>query len=873
LSDLPEFKDPAPLAGNAEPAADVDRERIVSEEETCLGRVLDHLTQRRSEEPGRAAIDYDAELVSLRDQIASARAEDVPPLLEQMERLQALASRRQESSESQVDPQSPYFGRMVLEEEGRRREVLIGRGTHLDTKSGIRIVDWRDAPVSRLYYRYGEGEEYDEVFGDREVNGRVTVRRSVTIAERELRRINAPQGMFVRSRQRGWVRLDDSATRLHGGQGSAIRAEQTTRSLGKLGVGDALTDTDDKHLKEITPLIDRRQFELITRPDSGLVVIQGGAGSGKTTIGLHRLAYLAFQDKRRFRPDKMLVVVFNHALARYISQVLPSLGLEGVAIRTYADWAARLRATHLPLLPRRYSDDTPTVVTRLKKHPAMLRLVDERVKATADLTERALEELVAKDGAAEPALRAWQATATRPFAHRVASLQSWLDSTGQSLPPAPRHALAREVDRAHARSQDVVSLWADLLTDRALLTEGFARLAPGQFTPAELDRAHTWCVRQVTRAVTEAEERQEAQAEAQEREGGREARARREGKPDRERRRSEGEGGTGRASSKDRARPKEEPGEAVIDGEELAPKRKSAEDDVVDPVELAFNEGIDGRELDEAATLDVEDDTLLLRILQRLRGALRKGQVNKEPLVYEHVLVDEAQDLSPVELAVILDTLSRGQSVTLAGDTAQRLHMDNGFSDWKTVLGELGLEHVEVEPLKLSYRSTREILELSQAVLGPLAPADPPEATRGGAPVELFQMAQTGDAVAHLSEALRELMHSEPRASVAVIARFPEQADLYYEGLRKGEVPYLRRITDQEFPFRPGVDVTDIRQVKGLEFDYVILVEVSESSYPEEDESRHLLHIGATRAAHQLWVLCAGKPSRLLPEALRDRGY
>lgn len=858
MSDLPDSQDPQISPPPAERGQDPELARIVSEEEACLGRVLDHLNQRRREEPSRAAVDYDAELLSLRDQIATARAEDVPPLLEQMERLQALASRRQEAAEAQVDPQSPYFGRMVLDEDGRRREVLIGRGTHLDTKSGIRIVDWRDAPVSRLYYRYAEGDEYDEVFGDREVNGTVAVRRSVTISERELRRINAPQGTFARSKKHGWVRLDSSATRLHGGQGSAVRAETTVRELGKLGVGDALTDTEDKHLKEITPLIDPRQFELITRPDSGLVVIQGGAGSGKTTIGLHRLAYLAFQDKRRFRPDKMLVVVFNHALARYISQVLPSLGLEGVAIRTYAEWAARLRASHLPLLPRRYSDDTPSAVTRLKKHPAMLRLIDERVAATAEQTERVLAELAAKDPGAEPALRAWQATQSRPFSHRVASLQSWLDSAGQDLAPSIKHPLEREIDRAKERAQDVVSLWADLLTDRQLLGEGFARLAPGHFTSAELDRIHAWCVRQVTRAVSHAEERQEALS-AERESGGREGRSRDEKR--------------GRASREERAGDGAGDGVSVIDAEEIRPQRRSAEDDVVDPVELAFNEGVDGRELDEAATLDVEDDTLLLRIVQRLRGALRKGQVNKEALGYEHVLVDEAQDLSPVELAVILDTVSRGQSVTLAGDTAQRLHMDNGFTDWKTVLGELGLEHVEVEPLQLSYRSTREILELSQAVLGPLAPAEPPVATRSGAPVELFQMAQTGDAVAHLSEALRELMHSEPRASVAVIARFPEQADMYYEGLRKGEVPYLRRITDQEFPFRPGVDVTDIRQVKGLEFDYVILVEVSEASYPEDDESRHLLHIGATRAAHQLWLVCAGKPSRLLPEALRDRGY
>lgn len=849
MSDLPASPDRPSETTNA----DSELERIVSEEEACLDRVLDHLTNRPKGETEKSTIDYDAELISLRDQISSARAEDVPPLLEQMERLQALAARRNETNETHVDPQSPYFGRMVLDEEGRRREVLIGRGTHLDTKSGIRIVDWRDAPVSRLYYRYGEGDEYDEVFGDREVNGTVEVRRSVTIGERSLRRIHAPQGTFARSKKSGWLRLDDAATRLHGGQGSAVRADQTARALGgqlgKLGVGDALTDSDDKHLKEITPLIDRRQFELITRPDSGLVVIQGGAGSGKTTIGLHRLAYLAFQDKRRFRPDKMLVVVFNQALARYISQVLPSLGLEGVAIRTYAEWAARLRATHLPLLPRRYNDDTPTSVTRVKKHPALLRLIDERVDATAALTEKALTDLVAKDPSADTALRAWQATASRPFAHRVASLQSWLDTTGSSLAGSTRNTLSRELERARARSQDVVSLWADLLTDRKLLGEGFERLAPGQFTSGELDRVHAWCVKHVTRAVSDAEERLEAQAATEERRG---LRGKREGKP-RE------DGG--------------ERSETVIDAEEIGLPRRRDPDSDGSPRELGFDEGIDGQDLEERPTLDREDDTLLLRLLQRTRGSLRRGQNAKEALVYEHVLVDEAQDLSPVELAVVVDTLSRGRSVTLAGDTAQRLHMDNGFSDWKTVLGELGLEHVEVEPLQLSYRSTREILDLSQAVLGPLAPAEPPVATRSGAPVELFQMVQTGDAVAHLSEALRELMNGEPRSSVAVIARFPEQADLYYEGLRKGEVPFLRRITDQEFPFRPGVDVTDVRQVKGLEFDYVVLVEVSESSYPEEDESRHLLHIGATRAAHQLWILCSGKPSRLLPETLRDRGY
>jgi DNA helicase-2/ATP-dependent DNA helicase PcrA len=114
-------------------------------------------------------------------------------------------------------------------------------------------------------------------------------------------------------------------------------------------------------------------------------------------------------------------------------------------------------------------------------------------------------------------------------------------------------------------------------------------------------------------------------------------------------------------------------------------------------------------------------------------------------------------------------------------------------------------------------------------------------------------------------------MANEPRASVAVIARFPEQADAFFDVLNKGEVPRLRRIADQDFPFKPGVDVTDIKQVKGLEFDYVVLVEVNADTYPEINAARHLLHIGATRASHQLWILSSSEPSRLLPEELRSR--
>ena len=222
----------------------------------------------------------------LRDQINEARLEDVPPLIEEMERLQQVAARRAKVTEGIVDAGSPYFGRLVLEEEERRREVLIGKSTFLDPKTGVRIVDWRDAPVSRIYYRYEEGDDYDENFGGRDVEGEVVTRRSLGVTDGVLATDRhaagrVPDGAGPAS---GFKRTKGSS-RLAGGQGAAMRAEGHHKP-GRLGTGSDGLGREDKHLPEIAALIDPRQFDLITRPSSGLVVIQGGAGSGKTTIGL-----------------------------------------------------------------------------------------------------------------------------------------------------------------------------------------------------------------------------------------------------------------------------------------------------------------------------------------------------------------------------------------------------------------------------------------------------------------------------------------------------------------------------------------------------------------------------------------------------------
>ena len=105
-----------------------------------------------------------------------------------------------------------------------------------------------------------------------ERQGKVLARRTVTIENGELYRIAAPQGVFVRVED-GYRRLDARAVVLAGGQGKAVRPEDMR---GALGTGASFAAKEDRHLPEIAALLDPRQFELISRPDAGIVVIQGG---------------------------------------------------------------------------------------------------------------------------------------------------------------------------------------------------------------------------------------------------------------------------------------------------------------------------------------------------------------------------------------------------------------------------------------------------------------------------------------------------------------------------------------------------------------------------------------------------------------------
>lgn len=777
---------------------DAEGTRIVAEELRLLATVHRALDAAASAAVGRRRDEDEARLLELRDDVAVAKPEDLPALFEQMHTLGALRAQRGKGSVGNVDRASPYFGHLRLEESGKRRDVLIGAKSYVDSTAGIRIVDWRNAPVSRIYYRYAEADDYEEALGDRIVDGVVLARRSVAIVGGELVRVAAPQGTFIRGRDGAWRRTATRESRLMterkwGGGTDAPRR--------RLGVDAAGEIRQDKHLPAIASLLDGAQFDLIAKPGAGLVAVQGSAGSGKTTVGLHRVAYLAFADPARFRPEKMLVVVPHDALVHYVDRVLPSLGVEGVRVTTWSRFARPVVSALFPRLPARMSDDTPPVVSRAKSHAAMSRAIERAVARAEDNVDARLRESMGRWSGGDVVIAAWERTGRGMAAAsagaaaltpdmRVTALSQWLAGkrtidgvpAASTLPDVTRGALERLGHELRQTTRAVAAIWDEVLTSREGLAAAFGENEPG-FGPGQLDQVHAWCVRQT-------------------------------------RIRAEGE----------------------RDGEE--------------------------------PTLDVEDAAILLRTWQLLRGPLPADAENAaRPLRFAHMFVDEVQDASPIELRVLIDLAGKERSVTLAGDVAQRMLDDDdtrGELDWATLLAELGeaAAATTIEPLRVSYRSTKEITEFARKVLGPLAHEAEPIATREGPPVELFTFASPGEAVAWLADALKQLARDEPDANVALVARFPQQAELYFEGLTRAEVPNVRRVAKQDFTWEPGVDVTDVRQTKGLEFDEVVLLETTAASYGTTSQARHAMYVGATRAAHQLWCVASDTASTLVTDAL-----
>jgi DNA helicase II / ATP-dependent DNA helicase PcrA len=341
-------------ASGAAGISGVELEIIIEHEEKRLSSVYETIDRSRADR-GREIARHDARTKEL-----------------EKERLEALGWKEKNSVTEKLvehghyDPRryliefeqknSPYFGVLGIEDSNKRigsKTYLIGKQMLMDGNR-VAIVDWRRAEISQLFYDFEEGEEYDaEIQGvDRE--GVISLKTKVGIDRSELHRIERPSQVFE----------------LRGGEwresGSAVASSSETKS-----------QQSDHRMVDIVSLISATQFGMITKESAGCTYLTGSAGTGKTTVALHRLSYLQFAQPELFRKERSLVLMFNRTLRDYVKKTSSEL-LGSTRVDTFSAWSL----TALSALGVTVKTSLDDRFGPFKKNSQLSRLLEQHVHET-----------------------------------------------------------------------------------------------------------------------------------------------------------------------------------------------------------------------------------------------------------------------------------------------------------------------------------------------------------------------------------------------------------------------------------------------------------------------------------------------------------
>ncbi|MFI1992645.1 HelD family protein [Actinoplanes sp. NPDC020271] len=675
------------------------------------------------------------------------------------------------------------FGRLDLRDGG---PLHIGRiGIH-DTGEPP-LIDWR-APAARPFYV----ATAISPFG-------VTLRR------------------HIRTRGRTVVELDDEILDL-----DAARAD--TSIVGEAALLAALTANRTGRMRDIVETIQAEQDRVIRAEAGGVLVVQGGPGTGKTAVALHRAAYLLYTYREQLSARGVLIVGPNATFLRYISQVLPSLAETGVLLATMGDLYPGITARHA---------EAPEV-TEIKGRAVLVDLlaaaVRDRQRVPAEPLEVEVDRHVLRLTAAdcEPARqRARDSGLThnraRPIfvagvldalaaqvADRIGDDPFWDDPLGEDdalttpnlLDAADRADLRGDLAADPVVTAAIDSLWPVLTPDQLLIdlyaVEGaLESAASGLLDPAEavlLRRAPRtgWAAADVP-LLDEAAELLGADDRA-----ARAAAAREQG-----RRLAYAQG--------------------VLDIT-AGSKSYELEDD------------------DEAAIPNIADvmqaDMLAEHLEEReFRTAAERAAADRN-WVFGHVIVDEAQELSPMAWRLLMRRCP-SRSMTVVGDLAQSGTLGAPAS-WADVLSPYVADRWRLAELTVSYRTPAEIMSWTEQAL---ADADPPiVAPKPVRSTGVEPWEATGTLTDLASHVAREITAAgDGRLAVIAPADVLPALAAALPALTTGSSPDLE----------DHAVLLTVTQSKGLEFDTVVVV----------DPAR--IRAGSPRGANDLYVALTRPTQRL----------
>lgn len=628
-----------------------------------------------------------------------------------------------------VDDDTPlFFGRLDLAEPAEddpdddSTRFYIGRRHVTDDVSHPLVLDWR-APVSRSFYRASA----------REPQGVVTRRRFgssggelTSFEDEHLDRASAPASTDAAG----------AAGDEPGSPSSILTAEIERPRVGPM--------------RDIVATIQPEQDELVRADLSVSLCVQGGPGTGKTAVGLHRAAYLFYTHRQRLQHAGVLIVGPNRTLIRYIAQVLPSLGeLDAEQVSVGDLYPLDVRATDAP--------DVAVLKHDVRMAAVLHRALWSRIAPAAapvtvphgsyryTLSPSALDELVTE---ARAQATTYGGGRDRLRSRIAAALMRTVENRSAE---APSESWFRSTSRSRPVTQALDAVWPATTPEalvHALLSDGtaLAAAADGILDDAEQDLL-LW------------------------------------------------------------AKPARTP-RAV---------RWSEHDAVL---------------LDEVAGL-----------LDRPRG-------------YSHLIVDEAQDLSPMQCRALARRSTHG-SVTVLGDLAQGTTPWAARS-WRDTLTHLDKAGAEVVPLTTGFRVPRVVMEYANGLVPSLGTDLPVTSSlrQDGS----LHVRHVDDPVAGAAQECRAALGFEGSVGLIVPDSLVEDAA---RALDAAGLAWDR--TDADMP-TGRITLVPASVAKGLEYDHVVAVEPARV-VAEEARGLHRLYVVLTRAVSRL-VVVHREP---LPEALRRR--
>lgn len=629
---------------------------------------------------------------------------------------QAFTTIDKKLKELTILKESPYFGRVTFNDlEFDQKDILyVGRfGVTPEGSYEPVIVDWR-APVASLFY-HGSLGEASYTSPDGPIKCDIEGRRQIIVKKGELK------GVFD----------------------SAIDVKDDILQM-------VLSNNSSDKLKDVIMTIQQEQDEIIRKERTSNIVVNGVAGSGKTTIALHRVAYLLYNYRKELE-DKVLILGPNGIFMEYISQVLPSLGEVGVKQETFASFALK-------------EMDSELYIMSFDKY--LEKILSEDKEFIEDAKYKNSYEII-KD----------------------------LDN------------LVKEMDKDYFHVEDV-KYFGDLVISKEEIEEMFNK----HYEYMPLFRRSEKIKRIILSKIKD--KRDEKVWELNE-----EIRKEKE---------------------------KLTPEELLIEENNLEFRRKLRIREIVKEV------------MDSRAKLDSwisrED---VLDIYDRFNGNKKEYTINdlapilylaiklegkKATKDYRHVVIDEAQDYSPLQFKVVRE-LTGTKYFTVVGDVNQRLIK---YSDLAPMM-ELGKIFDDVNPeiynLNKSYRSTYEIMEYANKYLDEdrIIPI-----VRHGKPVEEIEFHNSEELSESIIESLKEFSN-EGLESIAIITRDKEELEKVYN-LISNKV-HLVKFDNEDVLYKGGNVIIPSYFAKGLEFDGVIIVDNGSSKDENEDLIKYIM---STRALHRL---------------------